>query len=59
MGTFFAAEVKRANELIESAQLTIKSMNESLSGFDSANVAVQDLVFKLKAVNDSVALSIK
>ncbi len=59
MGTFFATETKRANELIESAQITIKSMNESLSGFDSANVAVQDLVFKLKAVNDSVALSIK
>lgn len=59
LGAYFDAEVKKANGLIESAQLTINGMKELVTNFDSSNVAINDLVVKLKATKDSITTLVK
>lgn len=56
---YFMTEKNKASQLIESAQLTAKTMNESLARFDSINAPVQQLVIKLKMARDSVASTSK
>lgn len=52
---FFHTEQNKAKEILESAKLTVKTMNESLLKADTINSLVQTLISKYKSLKDSTS----